>query len=127
MSFEQNLAQLARRLRRDQTPAERMLWSRLRSGGMGAKFRRQVPVANYVVDFLCLRSRLVVELDGDTHAGDAAEAADRIRTLALEARGLRVIRFTNRQVTNNLEGVLEAIREELSAPSPPPSPSGRGG
>jgi very-short-patch-repair endonuclease len=122
-----NLTDLSRRLRRNETTQERILWSRLRSGDLEAKFRRQCPIDDYVVDFVCLRSHLVVEVDGDTHAGEAAEAEDRQRAGRLAARGLRVIRFTNRQVMQDLPGVLEAIRSELDAPSPPPSPYGRGG
>jgi very-short-patch-repair endonuclease len=122
-----DLTDLARRLRRDQTTPERLLWRRLRSGSVGAKFRRQVPIANYVVDFLCLRAGLVVEVDGDTHAGDEAEAEDRLRTRALKAHGLRVVRFSNHQIMEDLQGVLGEILTELSTPSPPPSPEGRGG
>jgi very-short-patch-repair endonuclease len=121
------LTDLARSLRQDQTTPERTLWRRLRAGRLGAKFRRQGPIAGCIVDFLCLESRLAVEIDGDTHAGEEAEAEDRLRSRRLEERGLRVVRFTNREVMESIEGVLEAIRELISTPSPPPSPDGRGG
>jgi very-short-patch-repair endonuclease len=114
-------------LRRNPTEPERRLWNRLRADALGVHFRRQYPVGRYIVDFICIQARLVVEIDGDTHAGDVAEAQDRDRSHHLEQRGLRVVRFTNREVMHNLAGVLKAIRSELDRPSPPPSPSGRGG
>jgi very-short-patch-repair endonuclease len=104
----------ARRLRRDQTEAEARLWDRLRAGRLeGWKWRRQVPVGPFVVDFLCLEAALVVELDGGIHA----ELADRDarRDAYLRARGLTVLRFWNAEVSARLERVcwtiLSACRE----------------
>jgi very-short-patch-repair endonuclease len=109
----------ARRLRRDATPAEARLWFRLRRNQLhGAKFRRQMPVGPYVVDFCCLEARLVVELDGGQHADNPN---DKVRTRFLEARGFKVLRFWNPEVTENIEGVLETILSELTrsrGPSP---------
>ncbi len=121
------LTPLARELRRSETPAEHVLWRLLRAGGLGVKFRRQFPIDDYIVDFVCLEAHLAVEVDGDTHAGEAAEAGDRVRTSQIQARGFRVIRFSNREVLRSPEGVLESIRDAVSTPSPPPSPDGRGG
>jgi very-short-patch-repair endonuclease len=94
---------------------------------LGVKFRRQFPIEDYIVDFVCLESHLVIEVDGDTHAGESAESSDRVRSSRIQARGLRIMRFSNREVLENLDGVLEAIAVELSTPSPRPSPDGRGG
>jgi len=85
------------------------------------KFRRQWPVGDYVVDFVCLEARVVVELDGGEHYEPAALEYDRRRTLGLERRGLRVVRFTNFQVMGEMEAVLEEILRCL-VPSPQPSP-----
>lgn len=101
----------AKRLRTNLTAPERRLWNALRAGRIGVKFQRQVVLAPYVVDFAARSERLVVELDGDTHAG--REAYDSARTSALQARGYRVLRFTNADVMGNLDGVVRAILIEL--------------
>ena len=105
----------ARELRHPQTPPEAALWSRIRSGQVaGLKFRRQHPLGRFIVDFCCPARRLVVELDGDSHADQAAYDAN--RTTWLTARGYGVVRFTNREVEQNLGGVLEAILAECERP-----------
>lgn len=122
----------ARSLRQNATAPEQSLWQRLRNRQLaGMKFRRQVPVGRYIVDFLCLEAMLVVEVDGDTHA--FSQAADVERTAFLEREGYRVIRFTNAQVIDEAEGVLEHILACAQRPHPPtasrrvpPSPAGRG-
>jgi very-short-patch-repair endonuclease len=102
----------ARRLRRDSTDAERTLWLQLRDRRLqGWKFRRQVSIDPYIVDFLCLDAKLVIEVDGGQH--DENRAKDEVRTRFLEGFGLRVIRFWNNEVLGNLEGVLERILIEL--------------
>jgi very-short-patch-repair endonuclease len=106
---------IARRLRADLTDVERRLWSRLKNKQLdGARFRRQAPIASYVVDFYCHAARLVVELDGGQHAGQTDR--DLARTRDLERLGFRVIRFWNNEVFDNIEGVLARIREELIKP-----------
>jgi very-short-patch-repair endonuclease len=94
----------ARSLRTNLTEPERRLWYRLRANRLGVKFQRQVVLAPYIADFAARSERLIVELDGDTHAG--REAYDAARTTALEDRGYRVLRFTNADVMTNLDGVL---------------------
>ncbi|MFZ1991330.1 MAG: DUF559 domain-containing protein [Alphaproteobacteria bacterium] len=108
---------IARRLRRDATDVEVKLWKHLRSRQLeGAKFRRQVSIDRFVVDFCCLEAKLVVELDGSQHADNPADAA---RTQSLEQLGFRVLRFWNHEVNENLDGVLETIRLALiSSPHP---------
>ena len=76
---------------------------------MGCKFRRQRPIEPYVVSFYCHEARLAIELDGGQHDEPAARARDEERTIFLEARGIRVLRFWNNEVFNNLEGVLQTI------------------
>ena len=119
------LTNLAKNLRRNQTKEERKLWSRLRNRQMdGWKFRRQVPFGSYILDFYCVDAHLVVELDGSQHADERMQQ-DRNRTAYLEEKGLKVLRFWNKDVIENIEGVLEKIYQTLGqrpAPSPRLSP-----
>jgi very-short-patch-repair endonuclease len=111
----------ARKLRREQTDAERTLWFRLRDRRLGGlKFPRQVPVGRYVVDFCCESARLIVELDGGQHAERSAEDAK--RTADLDAYGFLALRFWNVDVLSNLDGVLETIVAAASQEPPHPSP-----
>ncbi len=108
-------SRLAQKLRTAATPAERKLWQQLRQRNIAAsRFRRQHPIGPYVVDFICLERKLIVELDGGQHAEPDTEAADKVRTDWLAARGFRVIRFWNNEVMSNRRGVLEAIHAELT-------------
>src|SRR5665648_645230 len=93
------------------SPIEQRLWHALRGTQLGASFRRQHPVGPYVLDFYCASLRLAIELDGDTHASRAEH--DALRTRFLEARGIRVLRFANRDVWNKIESVMEMIALEL--------------
>jgi very-short-patch-repair endonuclease len=103
----------ARELRREMTPAERKLWSRIRFGQLdGAHFRRQHAVDRFIVDFFCARAKLVVEVDGDSHAIQVEYDAARTDWLN-EQKHYRVLRFTNREVQHNIEAVLEAILEAV--------------
>jgi very-short-patch-repair endonuclease len=102
----------AKSLRSGMTDAEGALWYRLRGRRFeGMKFRRQVPVGPYVADFLCERAQLVIEIDGGQHAEQTDW--DMVRSRWLDARGYRVLRFWNNEVLENLEGVLEAIRQAV--------------
>src|SRR5271154_4774955 len=102
---------IARRLRRDATDVERLLWRALRERVVPWKFRRQHPIGRRVADFACPARKLVIELDGGQH-GDR-EFADLNRSDELARYGYRVIRFWNNEVLENLEGVLETIRLAL--------------
>ena len=98
----------ARHLRKQSTEAEKLLWSNLRRHQLlGYQFRRQEPIGNYIVDFVCYQRRLVVELDGGHHQEQITY--DNERTKTLESRGFRVIRFWNDDVLLNQEGVLAEI------------------
>ncbi|OGB90346.1 MAG: hypothetical protein A3H39_09345 [candidate division NC10 bacterium RIFCSPLOWO2_02_FULL_66_22] len=101
-----------RALRKNPTEAERSLWKHLRLRQLeGEKLRRQQPLGRYVVDFVCLEKRLIVELDGGQHAEQVASDAE--RTAWLESQGFRVVRFWNHHVLNDIEAVKEAIRDAL--------------
>jgi very-short-patch-repair endonuclease len=109
----------ARALRRNSTDAERILWSQLRDRRLnGVSFRRQVPIANYIADFVCHAARLVIELDGGQHFSDDQEAADARRGAVIEAKGFRVLRFSNHDVMTNRAGVLEIIAAAVAASTP---------
>jgi very-short-patch-repair endonuclease len=118
----------AGRLRRNQTDAERLLWFRLRDRRLdGLKFKRQVPIERFVVDFFCADAKLIVELDGGHHTQNSERDADRTRVL--EAMGYLVLRFWNHDVIRNMDGVLEDIlstinRDRSEPPHPTPLPSG---
>jgi very-short-patch-repair endonuclease len=101
----------ARRLRREETDAERTLWRRLSGRELGGfKFVRQIPIGPYVADFLCRSARLIIELDGEQHA---KSARDEQRTLFLNEHGYAVLRFWNHEVLREREAVLEAILAAL--------------
>jgi len=113
----------SKRLRRELTTEERRLWYLLRSRRFAHyKFRRQHPVGNYILDFVCCEARLAIELDGGQH--DEREEYDRQRTVWLNQKGWLVIRFWNNALWNNEDGVLEKILATLQTllPSPRPSP-----
>jgi len=109
----------ARHLRKNLTDAERKLWQRLRRRQLdGCKFRHQASIGPYVVDFLCVERRLIVEVDGGQH--DVRREADERRTTDLEVRGFRVIRVWNNEALQNTDGVVEFILQHLRAGHPPP-------
>ena len=122
-----NLYERARQLRRDSTDAERALWRLVRGRRFSDyKFRRQVPLGLYIVDFVCLEQKLVVEIDGGQHS--EAVGYDSARTELLESQGFRVLRFWNNEALSNPDGMVEMILAELRrGGSPSPSPIiGRG-
>ncbi len=107
-----NLINKAKLLRKNQTDVEQLLWRQLRNRQVcQQKFRRQFPVDPYIVDFVCLELKLIIELDGGQHA-DQIEYDDK-RSLFLGQRGFKVLRFWNNEVIENMEGVLEVIRLEI--------------
>ncbi|KKC25885.1 endonuclease domain-containing protein [Sphingomonas sp. SRS2] len=126
--FRSRPTKLARQLRNHATDVERKLWYHLRASQLnGFKFRRQIPIAGYVADFLCSSVRLVIELDGGQHDLQAGE--DEVRTRRIEAEGYRVIRFWNNDVNDSLDAVLARIAEALAESSeahPQPLPHAGG-
>ena len=116
MARQHFLTSRSRKLRRDSTDAERKLWSVLRSSQHnGFKFRKQVEIDGYIVDFLCPAKRLIIEVDGGQHSPER----DGRRTAYLERQGFRVIRFWNQDVLQNLDGVWTMIAEALNTPPHP--------
>jgi very-short-patch-repair endonuclease len=110
----------AKALRANMTDAERQLWYRLRAHRFQSfKFKRQVPIGRYIVDFVCLERCLVIEVDGGQHADSKP---DETRDQWLRQQGFRVLRFWNNEVFNNTDGVLEVIVEHLGHSAPAPSP-----
>lgn len=109
---------IARRLRGNQTDAERKLWFHLRFRQLGGyKFRRQQIIGRYIVDFVCCEKRLVVEVDGGQHA--LQEERDAHRTAWLGSQGFRVVRFWNNDVLCHVEAVCEEILRVLDSHHPP--------
>lgn len=121
-----NLSQqaFAKQLRSNMTDAEKLLWHHLRGHRfVGAKFKRQQPLGNYIVDFVCFEIKLVIEVDGGQHLNSSQ---DQQRDAWLRGQGFEVLRFWNNEVLEQTEAVLERIYQSLS-PSPPPlSHEGRG-
>ena len=119
------LTTYARTLRKQSTDAERLLWKHLRNRRMeGHKFKRQITIEPYIVDFVCLEKKLIIEADGGQHTEQ--KTYDAQRSSRLQAMGYRVLRFWNHEILNETECVLEKIRTELiNTPSSWPSPGGR--
>ncbi|MCH7734727.1 MAG: endonuclease domain-containing protein [Chloroflexi bacterium] len=119
------LREQARALRRNQTEAERNMWSRLRARRLlGLKFRRQQRLGPYIVDFCCLEIKLVIEIDGGQHNFDTN--SDLKRSNFLKQEGYSVLRFWNDEIFTNSDGVLERIRESCITLTLALSPQGRG-
>jgi very-short-patch-repair endonuclease len=109
-------SEVARRLRKNSTIAETRLWNELRKlRHQGYHFRRQTPIGRFIVDFACLKQRLVVEVDGIQHATAVGARADAARDANLTWRGYKVLRFTNSDVSQNTEGVVLEILAALGA------------
>jgi len=105
------LRQHARDLRKNSTDAERHLWYHLRANRLGFKFKRQVPIGSYIVDFVCLEKRLIIELDGGQHMDN--QKYDTKRTDWLMAHGFKVLRFWNNDVFEQTPSILEVIMTAL--------------
>ena len=113
LEYPKSTLSRARKLRRDMTDAERKLWRLLRNNQLGIHFRRQVPFGPYVLDFLCLPAKLVVELDGSQHYRKKNVVSDSKRDAYLQAKGLKVLRFNNRELPTNSIGVVQSIYEHI--------------
>ena len=120
LPYNPQLIAQTREMRKNPTPAEKKLWYEyLRA--YKPRFLRQRPIDNYIVDFYCAQRKLVIEIDGDSHFTDEGIEYDQARTHILEGYGLRVMRFTNKEVLENFDAVCAAI-EEI-----PPTPLDKGG
>jgi len=112
---DQEMRNKARNLRKNQTPAESLLWSKLRSRQLsGFKFRRQHPLDRYILDFYCSEAHLAIEIDGGQHADDATLKRDNLRTEYLNENGIHVIRFWNDDVLKHLDEVIAEINASLN-------------
>jgi very-short-patch-repair endonuclease len=104
------ITQIAKNLRKSSTVAERLLWRHLQAKQVeGYKFRRQEPIGNYVVDFVCFEKRMIIEVDGSQH--QIEKYKDTKRDKWFKEQGFRILRFWNNEVINNTDGVLTVIRE----------------
>jgi len=127
--MKRNNIERCRNLRRNQTEAEKKLWSVLRNRQLnGVKFRRQFPVGGYIVDFYCPEYKLGIEADGRQHYQDEWKVRDELRTITLNNLGVEVIRFSDWEILNNIGGVYEVIQKSIEkrrkkfSPSPQSSP-----
>jgi very-short-patch-repair endonuclease len=114
IEYNPRLKQIARKLRKDMTLAEILLWKEIKGKKvLGCDFHRQKPIDEYVVDFYCPRLKLVLEIDGDSH--DEKEELDKIRQEKLESKGLTVLRFWDLDVRANVDGIVEQLREWIES------------
>ncbi len=113
--FNQTLLKEKRKeLRNNSTLSEKILWSKLKKGNQfNLKFRRQYSIGNYIVDFYCTDLKLAIEIDGDSHFQEGAGKKDAIRTKFLTEQGIELIRFTNNDVKDNWQSVLNEIAREV--------------
>ena len=100
-------------MREHATPTERMLWQRIRNNQLGVKFRRQHPIGNYIADFYCHKFKLVIELDGKYHNRDNQKKADSLRDMDMKVLGIKVLRFDDDDVVNDLETVITKIKKDI--------------
>ena len=121
--MKEELTQTARKLRNNLTEVEKYLWYELRRKNLGVKFRRQVIIGRYIVDFVCFEKKLIIEVDGGQHA---QSQDDDVRNKLLKRQGFEILRFWNNDVLGNREGVLQRIIDHFNAPLPNP-PHGGGG
>lgn len=109
------LKERAREHRRVQTEAEKILWKELRGSKLGHKIRRQHPIDVFIADFICIRKRTIIEVDGGYHLDPEQKQYDEQRTFILEQKGFKVVRFTNSEVENELGVVLKKIKSTLDS------------
>lgn len=109
-----NNIDLARKLRKNITPQEKILWQLLRNHQFyGYEIRRQSPIGKYIVDFVCRKKKIIIELDGGQHNSPENIQADAERTIYLESKGYKVVRFWNNEVTHNIDGVYKKLQKEF--------------
>ena len=124
MFYKKELLEYRRNLRKNSTPAEKKLWARLRNRRFNnLKFRRQVSIGYYIVDFYICEFKLAIELDGGHHYTPEVMEYDKKRTEFLNSIGIRVIRFPNREVMCNIDGVLREIARYCHHPDATRHPS----
>ena len=107
------LKQFVKKNRKDETPAETVLWRFLRNDQLGVHFRRQHIIGEYIADFACLPKRLIIEVDGGYHQLPTQQISDSKRTAWLEKKGFKVVRFTNEEILFNTDNTIKKIREYI--------------
>lgn len=107
------LKQFVKKNRKDETPAESVLWRFLRNDQLGVHFRRQHIIGEYIADFACLPKRLIIEVDGGYHQLPTQQISDSKRTAWLEKKGFKVVRFTNEEILFNTDNTIKKIREYI--------------
>ena len=116
MYYKKGNLQLAKNMRSNMTKEEVKLWNIIRGSRFyGYKFKRQVLIGNYIVDFVCEERKLIIEIDGGQHNEDENIMNDEIRTHYLESNGYKVLRFWNNEVWDNIDGVCSIILETLQS------------
>jgi very-short-patch-repair endonuclease len=112
--YNRKLKKISQELRKSMTDAERLLWSKLRMKQLkGLMFSRQKPLGGYIADFYCHRAKLIIEVNGGQHFKDDNREYDRTRDEYLKSMGLTVLRFTNNDILDNIEGVVDIIEQKL--------------
>jgi very-short-patch-repair endonuclease len=115
LAYNKNLKQYARELRKSMTDTENLLWSKIRGKQLkGCQFYRQKIIGNYIADFYCPGAKLVIELDGGQHYSSDGKEKDATRDAYIAGIGLKVLRFSDKDVFENLDGVIEKIWTQLS-------------
>jgi very-short-patch-repair endonuclease len=110
LQYDKSLKQLSRNLRKNMTDAEKLMWSRIRGKQLkGLQFYRQKIIGSYIADFYCPKARLVIEIDGGQHYSAGGKEKDRLRDDYMARAGITLLRFTDREVLQNLEGVLDRL------------------
>jgi very-short-patch-repair endonuclease len=114
LKYDKKLKEYSRTLRRNMTDAERSLWLKIKGKQLkGYQFYRQKTIGNYIVDFYCPKADLVIEVDGGQHYSDKGKQKDRMRDNYMSQLGLKVLRFSDREVLKNLNGVIDVIWKNL--------------
>ena len=124
--YKPELVVLAKQLRSNMTLGEIALWREIKNKKIGVRFSRQIPIDRYIVDFYCKELQLAIEVDGSIHFENGHQEKDAVRDKRLRRFGVRVIRFSDLDVKNNLGWVLEQIKDEVERLKPTPGPSQEG-
>ncbi len=119
LPYNAKLTERSRQLRKNMTDAEMILWSKIKMKQLnGYQFLRQKPIGGYIIDFFCMKAKLVIEIDGGQHFLEDIVDYDKHRDKYLKSLGLTVLRFTNNDIQENIEGVMDIILENLRTKSP---------
>ena len=124
--YNPDLVALAKKLRNNMTLGEVSLWREINSKKLGVRFSRQIPIDQYIVGFYCKELKLAIEVDGSIHFEEGFQEKDRKRQNRLESLGVTIIRFSDLDVKNNLDWVLNEIRSKIGKLRPTPNPSKEG-